>query len=713
MNNTLYQIRVELHPYSDFRITTPSGVYKKIEVREDEQYDIVEDTMIFSASSQYDHYILTVEATPLALMQSAEPSTSYYNPKDQLMSAESQQRLALGQLKVYQDLVFTMHFYSSFEASLIEVPFKEVTQWTKLKVTSLQGLSVLLEVKENSDFEIRIEGREHMMYAIKIANNGNSSDSQSDDLSYESEFDDADYTFLWRTPKTNRRAAILSFSLNRGSYVVYFIENQKRRSRRQSEIRNSNRSQQNHISQRRSKRINADRFSPEPSKDYIIEVVSFGESLLQTYESSMEKIRECRKVLVFKNGVEIETRKIRRDIFLFSASWKEEMSIQASVDGQWNKANHFGTRLKQSIEDKFERESTRLSLPNSYCLQQYHRNPAFILKIDTEVNIKIAVQFSDPNLVFKISIFEIRDDLTLRGIFSPANRFNSTVNTSDIVALKNPQNSYLIVLPVESGHRKTNFKLNLLADNSIKSLNPAQDNFCSLPWTEDYEMTITPGLGGSISSPNFLFNHAISLDIGDRTSAVLQKIFAQAIVQKDPFPSDIKSNEDNSENNVIQSTQSPSDIGLYLFKNSNNHRLYQLSHYHLDPYACSEDLQKGISTFFASVPSGKYLLVPTTRQVVPQNKDCLIKINVFSSAEFLFKFEPDPFKVKQKSKEIICLDEKSYFSLNFSNSDASYIVILENPSLEVQKLQINIGKLLFYRIKISISLSIILNPLIN
>ena len=114
VNKTLYQVNIELHPYSDFRITSPSGIYKKINVREDQQYDIVEETMIFSASTQYDHYILTVEAIPLALLQAAQKSTGYYNARDQLMSADSQNRLREGQLRVYQDLVFTVHFYSSF-----------------------------------------------------------------------------------------------------------------------------------------------------------------------------------------------------------------------------------------------------------------------------------------------------------------------------------------------------------------------------------------------------------------------------------------------------------------------------------------------------------------------------------------------------------------------------------------------------------------------
>lgn len=249
-NGVQYEIRYNLYAFNRHRVSLPTECFKTLEVREDQESDVINDTMIFEQNSVQDNYILTIEAIPLAHLGSvfssdkvdlshsalvdAEdqlPVYEYYNVDDPLTKKKPKSGKdfvdcdvdELGVTEHFPEpIVMSLSIFAYYETEILEIPFKEVTQVFHMFIGGVQNQKFKLKMLESCDLEIRVEGGIESQFAIKVSKFSKYRNSYRDAAM--GSMSQTRNVYLAQNQKSRRKANNLRFRAKEGTFLVLFEE---------------------------------------------------------------------------------------------------------------------------------------------------------------------------------------------------------------------------------------------------------------------------------------------------------------------------------------------------------------------------------------------------------------------------------------------------------------------------------------------------------
>lgn len=645
----LYEIRCKLYAFDKFRLSLPNECFKSLEVREDEQKDIISDTMIFEENNVQDNYILTIEAIPLAHLTSVFPKTyDYYNKNDPICAIKAPKKKMkyidcevnnFGETEKWNDpLMMSLTLYSWFETEIVEVPFKEVTQMLKMTLSDLSRKQFKLKILEPCDLEIRIDGHERSKYAIKISKFSkykNSFYNIKNDAYNSNKINQKKNIFLANNSVFKRRANNLFFKGKIGSFQVQFDE---------KPIDSKN----NGFDDELNNLINYF-YSGEKRNSVTLTITAFSETLHRTYRSSMSKIKLAplykQKVSLYK----MESRFIEKERFKFELPQKGGLRFKKEVSGEWNSKNNFS-------DNKF----------NIMSYQKFHQNPGFVIHLNEDTQFQISVNVSNyknDKCLYKLNIFEITDNYNLENVLDYDDYISFSNLITDVIFLSKNKNGYLFLLFACFPDFYSSFKINIQTDLEIASIKDNSQGICKLPWIEKFQGYIRPNCGGWIKNQNFLFNQSFIIILGDQIPDQNEEIFIEL-----------------SSNDKIH------HIGVSVISLQNIKSLIEIDQQEIEAVKTNHAFLAEMNSYYLNVPQGIYMVIPTTFEPLEKLDELYYDFKFFSSVGFKFK-KLDPFIPLQKIEEQITMRDQMIYQLDLHSSDVQLLVIIQSLATDDHKNQ--------------------------
>ena len=646
--NILYEIRYNLYAFNRHRILLPSECFKSLEVREDENNDVINDTMIFEQNNIQDNYILTIEAIPLAYLASVFPEEyDYRNPADDLCKIKAPRQgkkfidCDVDEFGVpdrwSEEVVMSLNIFAWYETEIMEIPFKEVTQIFKMSLNELTDQKFKLKILKACDIEIRVEGGVQYKFAVKISKFSRYRNSYRESDAVETNgMNQTKNVYLVQNNVHRRKANSLRFKAKEGTFLVNFGKTicSKKENGYDQEI------------EEQLKYLYAD----QKHENVMITIMSYGPELHKSYKQSMNRIKNSTPYRNKTKAHKIESRQSREEFFTFEMPQKGGLKFSKTMEWEWNAANNFG-------DNKF----------GILTFQKFHQNPGFLVNIkeDCQIQVEVLVEnYRHDKCGYKLNIFEITDTYELENILDYDEFRREKRLTTDILFLSKNKNGYLFLMVAMYSDFRSTFSLNIQSDVEILSMKKNTGGICKLPWVEKFRGSIEPRTGGWIKMHNFLLNQSFIIIVGEGISNDVQEIFIEL-----------------SSNNKTQHI-GVSIIPLSSLKSLNYAEESEIEAVHTNPAFLAE-----MNAFYLQIPQGTYMIVPTSFEPLEPGERLDYELKIFSSVGFKFK-KMLAYKPRQEVSQMITMVDQSIFQLEVTVEKCEIMVIIESMESENENVQV-------------------------
>lgn len=644
----LYEIRYNLYAFHRHRILLPSECFKTLEIREDENNDVINDTMIFEQNNIQDNYILTIEAIPLAHLANVFPEEyKYRNPHDDLCQIKAPRQgkrfidCDVDEFGVPdrwpEEIVMSLNIFAWYETEIMEIPFKEVTQIFKMSLNELTDQKFKLKILRACDIEIRIEGGIQYKFAVKLSKFSRYRNSYRE--GDKTEVNGANQTknvYLVQNNVSRRKANSLRFRAKEGTFLVNFGKSPCSGKENGYEVDIEDRLKY--------------LYREQTQESVMITILSYGAELHRTFKQSMNHIKNSTPYRNKTKTHKIESRKSIEEFFSFEMPQKGGLKHSRTVEWEWNADNNFG-------ENKF----------GILTFQKFHQNPGFLVNIPEDCQVQVEVLIDNhrhEKCGYKLNIFEITDSYELENILDYDEYQREKRLTTDVLFLSKNKNGYLFLLVAMYSDFRSAFSLTLQSDIEIPSVKKNTSGICKLPWVEKFKGSIESKTGGWIKMHNFLLNQSFIIILGDPSDKNTQELFIEL-----------------SSNNKTQ------HIGVSIIPLSSLKSLCYVDESEIEAVSTNPAFLAEMNAFYLQIPQGTYIIIPTSFEPLEPGERLDYELKIFSSIGFKFK-KMSQFQPKQEVSNIITMVDQSIFQLEILVDRCEIMVIIESMESENENVQV-------------------------
>ena len=644
----LYEIRYNLYAFNRHRILLPSECFKTLEIREDENNDVINDTMIFEQNNIQDNYILTIEAIPLAHLRSVFPEEyDYYNPSDDLCKIKAPRKgkkyidCDVDEFGVPErwpeEIVMSLNIFAWYETEIMEIPFKEVTQIFKMSLNELSDQKFKLKILKACDIEIRIEGGIQYKFAVKISKFSRYRNSFREGEGIKTNgINTTKNVYLVQNNVSRRKANSLRFKAKEGTFLVNFGKTLCNSSDNgyESEVE----SRLEHL------------YSDQRQESVMITIMSYGNELHPSYKQSMNRIKNSTPYRNKTKTHKIESRHSKEEFFNFEMPQKGGLKFTKSMDWEWNEGNNFG-------DNKF----------GIMTFQKFHQNPGFLVTIkeDCQVQVEVLVEnYRHDKCGYKLNIFEITNTYELENILDYDEYQREKRLTTDILFLSKNNNGYLFLLVAMYSDFQSKFSINIQSDIELLTMKKNTSGICKLPWVEKFQGSIAPKNGGWIKMHNFLLNQSFIIILGETMSNEVQQIFIE-----------------------LSSANKTQHIGVSIIPLSSLKNLCHVDESEIEAVNTNPAFLAEMNAFYLKIPQGTYMIIPTTFEPLELGEKLDYELKIFSSIGFKFKKMP-AYKPRQEINSIITMVDQSIFQLEILVDKCEIMIVIESMESDNENVQV-------------------------
>jgi hypothetical protein len=645
----LYEIRYNLYAFNRHRILLPSECFKNLEIREDENNDVINDTMIFEQNNIQDNYILTIEAIPLGHLASVFPEEyEYNNPDDDVckIRAPRQNRKFIdcevdefGVPERWQEeIVMSLNIYAWYETEIMEIPFKEVTQMFKMSLNELKDQKFKLKILKACDIEIRIEGGIQYKFAVRISKFSRYRNSyrEGDGVEVNGGMNQTKNVYLVQNNSERRKANSLRFRAKEGTFLVNFGKMQ---------CGNKENGYEADVEERL-----MSLYGDQRQEGVMITILSYGTELHKTYKQSMNRIRNSTPYRNKTKLHKIESRHSKEEFFSFEMPQKGGLKFSRTMEWDWNSMNNFG-------DNKFGIST----------FQKFHQNPGFLVNIkeDCQVQVEVLVEnYKHEKCGYKLNIFEISDSYVLENILDYDEFHRDKRLTTDILFLSKNKNGYLFLMVAMYSDFRSSFSMNIQSDIEVLSMKKNTSGICKLPWVEKFPGSIEPRTGGWIKMHNFLLNQSFIIILGEGIQSEIQEIFIE-----------------------LTSTNKTQHIGVSVIPLSSLKNLCYVEESEIEAVNTNPAFLAEMNAYYLQIPQGTYMVVPTSFEPLETGERLDYELKIYSSTGFKFK-RMNAFKPKHEESQIITMVDQAIFQLEVLTEKCEIMVIIESLESDNENIQV-------------------------
>jgi gamma-glutamylcyclotransferase (GGCT)/AIG2-like uncharacterized protein YtfP len=644
VNGILYEIRYNLYAFNKYRLFFPTECFKTFEVREDEVNDVINDTMIFEQNNVQDNYILTIEAIPLAHLNSLFPDNyQYRNPQDPLCNIKAPKQNSkcidcsvndFGVLERWSDpIMMSLSIYAWYETEIVEIPFQEVTQFLRMTVSDLSKKKFKLNILEPCDLEIRVEGSIDEKYAIKISkffkyknsyvnmrSNGYSSNN----------FNQTKNVYLANNSVFRKKANSLFFKGKKGSFQVLFDKRA---------IGSKNNGFEPELEE-----ILDYIYQDQQSDKITITIIAYSNELHSSYKASYSKIKEAPPYKQNFTEYKLESRTVGTEKFKFELPKKGGLVFTRELKGEWNEQNNFG-------DNKF----------NIQTFQKFHQNPGYVVTIKDDCQVQVKVEIDNKNsekCLYKLNIFEIKDNYNLENILDYDDYITASTLTTNVLFLSKNKNGYLFLLFASFQDFFSSFKMTITSDIELESYKDSSKGICRLPWVEDFTGSIEPFAGGWIKMHNFLFNQSFIIIVGNSMENIKEELFIE-----------------------LSSSDKQQHIGVSVINLSSIKTLVEINDDDMNKVKTNQAFLAELNSFYLKVPQGIYMIIPTSYEPLENTERIVYDLKIFCSIGFKFK-KINSFNPLQNFSKSISMVDQVILNLDMVKETVDLMVVIESIDME-------------------------------
>lgn len=622
-NPVKYEIRIKLFGFNQTRMRIATDCFKTIVVREDLHFDIISESMIFEELNNYDNYVLLVEMVPQAFLQILDRDYGYSNPKDPLMSVESQQKMRSGKLNFKEDLLMSISLYSSYETKLAAIPFRELVQKSLFEFSRVDDILVKLTILRETEIEIRVEGRPDKQYCIGISKPERKFGQKGDNSEPNQNI------FLSKNLESNIRASILTVMLPPGDYFLHFFEIElvRKSVTSQSALSKSNVS----VSSRKA----------NTSLKYRIEILGFSEDLFESYPKSVEKLAVRPEKRSESRGAVHKSKCSGRVFFEADFLRKFDLPHSQTVSGSWDPRTNKGT--------------TRFKSP---ILQNFHYNPGFVISLSSDSQVAFNVHpldLQEEKCIYKVILFELEDNLGVVSISEPESYSNCSDYESEVFYLTKNKNGYLIVLVPKFERLNGDFQIVIQSDKPLANIKSNQSGICSFAWKKNLIGQVKNYQGGNPKTYSFFLNKNFTISISQRPNSQTEELFVEVFVEN----------------------YSKKYIGLYLLPLAHKSELLEMTFEELNSAYFTNNFLPECNSLFVRLKPGKYMIIPTTFDTLKEIYALNYRFKIHCTSQFTCKPSPD-FDLQQIIREEIREKREARFIMSVKQGPVSAMCIIKS-----------------------------------
>ena len=632
-NDVLYEIRINLYGYNKSRMFVETECYKSLKIREDENFEIISDTMIFEECMDYDNYIICVEAVPLAFLQHLSPTYGYSNQSDPLMNSESRNYFINGNLKLRDDQIMTMNVFGWFNFDMVTIPFREMVQTCHCTFLNMKDLILKLEVLESCEVEIRIENDLSQKFGIEISSKYEY--NMDDDRN---ELEESTTEFIAKNQILRQRANIINVQLEKGKYFLNFII-------KECDPNINKTKEELHL-------INKVFFKKKNYKGTKIFINAYNDNYFDNFEASILKIDQTKPEIEKVNDKIIkETKKIEKDYFSLNIIKKFDLQYSKILKGKLTVENNYGER-------KFDIKS----------IQNVHYNPGYILSLRNDTQIQIEMNLSNPSkdqIMYKICIYKIKDDLKMQSIMCSDYYITEEFFKSKIYFLQKNKNGYLILLIPRFSDFYCDISMTVKSDIKITKISSNSKGICSFPWLKEINGSINHYQGGLLKKVTFLLNQNYIVKIGETISKDKQDLFVEIRC--------LNSKEIH--------------VGVYLIHLKSPIDLISMSRLTLESASMNKIFLSEFNSKYFKVVPGYYMIVPTSFENMKTEPKLNYKMKIYSSSECSL-IKDSFFNFGQELVREIKETKRKTLILDINETDSDILLVIELIYISKEESQI-------------------------
>jgi hypothetical protein len=628
-----YEIRIRLYGYNRTRMRASTDCYKEIRIREDQVFDVIPDTMIFEECEDFDNYIMLIEVIPQAFLQNLDPAYDYKNQKDPLMSKDSIEYFNKGKLKVKEDLLMSLSLYCWFETEIVPIPFRELAQIKTFILPDIKTRILKLEILEETEIELRVEGFEGFKYGIGITQILKNFGNKENTTPLDSE------TYLSRNRTPREIANILTVQLEEGHYFIHIFE---------TEIKNKEKDKNEF-------NMIKDKYLKKSKKHYKIQLFAFNSTFQDNYNSSIERIEKAPEEILNLSGVLIKSKHIEQSYFKADIIQKFGLSYSQNIKGYWS------PEINRNI-NKYEFDS----------LQSFHRNPGYVITLDKDSQISFFIEpsaLNDPKCLYKFCLYEIQDNYEPKPILEMNNFINNEFN-SDIFYLVRNKNGYLVLLVPRYKSFSSDFKMTIKSDHKIYNIRSNLSGFCQLPWTKEYKGTVKSYQGGTLLAHSFFMNKCFVFLINQQEDSKTEDLFIE-----------------------IESENKDNSLGFYVIPIKSPEQLFKMQPNQLANAKLNKVFLPEFNSLYMKVKPGYHMVIPTTHQPFKDDQFLDYSLKIFCSGQFTLSRNQE-FGLKQILSRKIRNQKDKKFKIQIKNNKVGVMIVVKGADgyLDLQVIDMIIGK---------------------
>ena len=650
LNGILYEIRYNLYAFNRHRISLPTECFKTLEIREDDLNDVINDTMIFEQNNIQDNYILTVEAIPLAYLNSVFPEKYKYRNSDDPLCAikapKKNKRFIDCDVDEFgitdrwvSDILMSLNIFAWYETEIMEIPFKEVTQLFKMHIPSVKDQKFKLKILKPCDIEIRVEGDLTNKFAIKVSKFSRYRNSYRDNdfsASANNNINQTKNIYLAQNNGLKKKGNSIRFRGKEGTFLVGF------------DVRacgSKNNGYEEEIE------ALLDHIYEKQVKDNItISVLAFGKELHKNYQSSMIKIKKAPLYRQKTTEYKIESRFFEHEKFKFELPQKGGLNKKKVLKSEWTVENNFG-------DNKF----------GILSFQKFHQNPGFMVSVKEDCQIQITVQvdnYKDKKCDYKFNIFEIKDNYELENILDYDEFISEKKIVTDTLFLSKNKNGYLFLMIALYTDFTSPFSITINSDVELASVKDNSNGICKLPWVEQFEGSIEGNCGGWIKMHNFLLNQSFIIILGDSAPNSIEELFIE-----------------------LSSHNKTHHIGVSIISLNSLKSLCFVEEDEIETVRTNPAFLAEMNAYYLKLPQGIYMIIPTSFEPLESAEKLEYLLKIYSSVGFKFKKMP-AFRPLQQMTQSITMVDQAIFQVDLFTESSQLMIILESIESENETVQV-------------------------
>lgn len=610
-SDVLYEIRVKLYGFYDYRMRIETDCLKTFSIREDEHSDIFIDTLIFEECLDYDNYIIIIEAVPLAFLQHLDPTFGYSNKKDPLLNSETRDYFIQGKLKLRDEILFSLNFYAWFDFDLVQIPFKLLTHQIDFKNLSLFQLSI----DEDSEIEISVEGNKNQIINIQIL-----------DILKFNKLKILDSDFISKSQSPIPKANILTCKLVKG---IYFIRIHKEQSK---ELTGPHNDELDLIKKFYYNNPN------ENNKELKITLKAFGNKPFNDFESSQFEIE----------NIEPITTKINSE-YSYSERFlkKKIMKIETIIN---NPSLNINKSQIINVHPENVSGSKKYSVKS---LQSVHRNPGIHFFINKKITcVQFKVKLISVKGLFKFCLFSIKDN------FDVDLKYESEVinqqYTSSPFYLSPNLNGFLALVIFKESVQICQIHTEVLSNISLQRITNNNNKFCQYKYFNSFTNKILPVQGCRLTSSSFFLNSYYVIELTPDKSSNHHKLFLEMITKD---------------------KQMHIGLYIIRLDQQEETNLLKLSPDQMNDALKNKIFLPLYNTYYSELQTGKYLIVPTTFDSIEKSTVLDYSLNIYSESKFMVEMKEGFIPKQKIAVKIDNVSKTSYLLKNLKNKSSFFIWI--------------------------------------